>query len=212
MRLRLTYSGHLKAAGNNSNRGSDKWNIRNAIHPQLQEFWDIDPILQGKTISIGENRYSPEGFVMKDPDDFDHAAYMRGRFRIPVIVEGHSFLPLVRKSLSLACSLDILFLRKDRPGTLVSSGGDLDARIKTLFDGLRMPKTAEEMQSGSPVGNPHLCLLEDDSLITDLTVRTDRLLSRPDADKSEVLLIMDVSVKAIELTDDNAGIYFGSRL
>jgi hypothetical protein len=38
-----------------------------------------------------------------------------------------------------SCSIDILFLHRDAPGRIVRSGGDIDNRIKVLFDALRVP-------------------------------------------------------------------------
>jgi hypothetical protein len=78
----------------------------------------------------------------------------------------------------LACSLDILFLRRDSPGNLVRSGGDIDNRINTLFDALRRPENGEEV-AGFPPGpneDPFFCLMETDSLVTEVSVITDRLL------------------------------------
>ena len=75
-------------------------------------------------------------------------------------------------------SLDITFLRRDNPGGPIESCGDLDNRIKVLFDGLRIPHECSEVV-GQPEQdeNPFFCLLEDDKLITDITVRTDKLLT-----------------------------------
>ena len=67
----------------------------------------------------------------------------------PVVVGGHEFMPLIREAVGLACSLDIVFMRKGEIGSLVSQDGDLDNRIKTLFDGLRMP-TPNEMKNHRP--------------------------------------------------------------
>jgi hypothetical protein len=80
---------------------------------------------------------------------------------------GYNFLPLISEYFGLTCSLDILFLRRDAPGQLIQSGGDIDNRIKVLLDGLRMPKSVEECKEVPKEGeNPFFCLLEDDSLIT----------------------------------------------
>jgi hypothetical protein len=104
----------------------------------------------------------------------------------------------------LTCSLNILFLRKEGPGALVASGGDLDNRIKTLFDGLRMP-TLEEGRAEKADLDPLFCLLEDDALITDVMIRTDRLVSRPGSSSSEVRLIIDVDVYPTHVRTDNSG-------
>jgi hypothetical protein len=78
----------------------------------------------------------------------------------------------------VVCSIDILFLRRDEPGNLLKSGGDIDNRLKVLFDGLRLPQTKDEVGDNRPGvdEDPFYCLLEDDKLVTELKVTTDRLL------------------------------------
>jgi len=69
-------------------------------------------------------------------------------------------------------------LRNDAPGALIRSG-DLDNRIKTVFDALRMPTNVDELggyDAPAEEEDPFYCLLEDDYLITHLSVETDRLL------------------------------------
>ena len=79
----------------------------------------------------------------------------------------------------VACALDILFLRRDGPGSLVKSGGDIDNRLKVLFDALRMPQTCDEVCGDSPAldEDPFFSLLEDDKLITKVQVETNWLLT-----------------------------------
>jgi len=94
--------------------------------------------------------------------------------------------------------LEILFLRRDNPGYLIASGGDIDNRIKVLFDGLRMPNTVAEL-GGIPLEpdeDPFFCLLEDDNLITSVSVTTDRLLIPQDSDEKphDVHLIIHTTV------------------
>jgi hypothetical protein len=72
--------------------------------------------------------------------------------------------------------LDILFLRPDKPGNLWA--GDIDNRIKTLIDALAIP-TANEMYSDRAAADdekPFYVLMENDPLLTKLSVETDRLL------------------------------------
>lgn len=66
----------------------------------------------------------------------------------------------------------------DPPGSLISSW-DMDNWLKTLFDTLRMPTNKDEV-SGPPRDDekPFFVLLEDDRLITHLSVETDTLLQR----------------------------------
>jgi hypothetical protein len=102
--------------------------------------------------------------------------------------------------------LDILFLRRDSPGGLVENGGDLDNRIKVLFDSLKVPDRgsmgAFEPKDGQ---DPFFCLLSDDRLITDVSVTTDRLLSPMDTDERihDVVLILTVTAKVIDPMEEN---------
>jgi hypothetical protein len=116
---------------------------------------------------------------------------------------GHKFVPLVEKRLGMACALDILFLRRDNPGDLIKNGGDIDNRIKTLFDALRVPQE-DEIRGFTPELNEKLfhCLLEDDDLITDVKITTDRLLKplSPDGCVSDVVLVILVNIKLVGST------------
>src|SRR4029077_16241829 len=99
--------------------------------------------------------------------------------KTPTIRRGNTlFLALVREKLHLVCDLDILFLRRQNPGSLICGGGDLDNRIKVLFDALRVPQDDNEVRGLTPVrsGRVFLCLTEDDKLITGFRVPTDQLL------------------------------------
>jgi hypothetical protein len=115
---------------------------------------------------------------------------------------GYRFVPLICKAEGLACALDILFLRRDNPGDLIISGGDIDNRIKTLFDALRMPQECQELTGFSPEEgeNPFFCLLEDDALITHVSINTDRLLTplRGENSLSEVHLVIHVKIKIVD--------------
>ncbi|MCH8948126.1 MAG: hypothetical protein IH789_10950, partial [Acidobacteria bacterium] len=109
------------------------------------------------------------------------------------------FVPLVNDLWKLVCDLDILFLRREAPGELVKSGGDIDNRIKTLFDALRVPSGLSEIGKGASVEHnedPFYCLLQDDSLITGFRVTTDRLLTPAGSGKvkDDVSLVITVKV------------------
>ncbi len=60
-------------------------------------------------------------------------------------------------------------------------GGDLDARIKTVFDALRLPDSLDEAGGIGPQQDeePFFCLLQDDKLISEIKVNTDELLVLP---------------------------------
>jgi hypothetical protein len=88
----------------------------------------------------------------------------------------------------------------------LESGGDIDNRIKTLFDALHVPKNCSEVQ-GAPEDSekPFYCLLEDDTLITGVQVRTDRLLIpiKDGQRETDVMLIVHVFVKMRRWTVQN---------
>ena len=50
------------------------------------------------------------------------------------------------------------------PGALISQGGDIDNRVKTLLDALRMPSGDEEARAPSPGAGLLYCLMESDTL------------------------------------------------
>lgn len=86
-------------------------------------------------------------------------------------------LPLVGSvfaGIETACALDVLFLRRDGPGSLIKSGGDIDNRLKVLFDALKLPRPGEfdSTVPPAPDEDPFFCLVEDDTLITEIKVTT----------------------------------------
>ena len=191
MRFRLTYQGPLMATQNEpakeqrDKRAENKHAIRTALHRQLRRLWETTPALNG-------NFESPEGLAA--PSRYDD---------IPSdVAYGWRFVPLVTRELRLLCGIDILFLRPDVPGGVVNSG-DIDNRLKTLFDALRIPVAGERYADRAPSAgeDPFFCLLEDDSLITKLSVETDYLLEDVEGkpNPSDVRLVMTITVRPFEM-------------
>jgi len=182
MEFRLVFQGKLPAASQGNTRAEDKHRIRKALHPQLRELWKADRYLRKywmESRSEGEERFR-----------FDLLADNHAKC-------GYRFLPLVGSQAGdEACSLDILFLRRDQPGDLVSHGGDIDNRMKVLLDALRMPDECKEVCGDTPTADedPFFCLLKDDRLVTELRIVTDRLLTpvTPDERIHDVHLIIHV--------------------
>jgi len=191
MEFRLTYEGPLKSSGH----VKYKHRIRQTIHKQLAELWRQHHGLR----EVAKSKVSE---WISDPKDatenvLEHMSrrYERCGFR---------FVPLVNLPFSLVCGLDILFLRRENPGDLILIGGDVDNRIKTLLDALRIPENCDEVRGAKPAEDerPFFCLLENDSLITELKITTDRLLKPLDEghQQSEVSLIINVNIKAVRNT------------
>ncbi len=113
------------------------------------------------------------------------------------------------RSYSLLVGLEVLFLRPDPPGGIIRSA-DIDNRLKTLFDALRMPSGASELGGYDPAEgeDPFFVLLEDDSLLSHIAIETDTLLEPTESSGGEFLanharLVMTVSLKPYFQTVSN---------
>jgi len=91
----------------------DKQRIRNALHPQIRDLWGRPPLVRLLN-------FDKPGQPPRDPS-------------LLKIVGGIRFLPLVSDRLRLIAHLDITLLRPERPGSLITGGGDLDNRLKTFL-------------------------------------------------------------------------------
>lgn len=191
--FRLTYDGPLKAASQSDTRRQEKHAIRCVFNHQLRQLIEVkDHVLYKEMLGFLDTKKYPAGTAPRDV--------------IARKIGGFYFLALVRSKLNLVCDLDILFLRRDDPGQLISAGGDLDNRIKTLFDALRIPQDENEIRGfTSPDENTFMCLTEDDRLITGFRVTTDRLLepAKSEQEENHVRLIINVEIKATILTEEN---------
>lgn len=169
MEFRLVYQGPLFANGSPAH----KHDVRKQFHPQLRRLWQTHPALKfmidNGIATLTANRESPSCGIVTLDEYAD--MFKAGNFR---------FVPLVAKCFATACCLDILLLRPDRSDPLVSQAGDVDNRIKTPFDALRIPEP-DEVKGLTPADgeDPFFCLLEDDALIVEFHISADRLLVLP---------------------------------
>jgi len=117
---------------------------------------------------------------------------------------GHRFVPLVCQEFSLLCELDILMLRNDKPGSVLHSR-DLDNRLKVLFDALRMPKNENEVADIDFCADeePMYVLLQDDSLISSVSLETDELLAPKNDEESQVRLTVTVTLRPYDVNTFN---------
>ncbi len=138
MRFTLTYSGPLHAASDGDKRTQDKHRLREEFQPQLRDVWSTTAELGAKTFNAQRlSRTNPEN----PPDEaaLDLPFKQIGAFR---------FVPLVSRILFMVCDLDILFLRREPRGFIVNFGGDIDNRLKVLFDALRNAEGCERTPLG----------------------------------------------------------------
>ena len=178
MKFRLHYRGPLASNGG----PKAKQAIRRYFHPQLKDLWTRPPLATHSELFLSAD---PELGVIRQ-------------------VGGKAFSSVISATHFLVCELNICLLRPEDPGSLVTQGGDLDNRMKTLLDALSIPKD-NQMPTGDAEADeyPFHCLLEDDNLVTGLSVSVDRLLgpSQP----SEVLALIEVRVAATRGTFKNLG-------
>lgn len=185
MQFRLVYRGQLK--GRNSKNNSHIHEIRREFHQQLRTLWQQPPL---DTRAGWLERSPPVGEISLLED-----------------VGAFAFAPLVSTKLSLHAELEILFLRPAPPGEVLRHGGDLDNRIKTLIDCLRVP-SATEIPAGAAPGpdeSPFYCLLQDDKLVSAFSVTSDRLLSLG-AHEQDVEIVITVRTRATKGTWGNLSI------
>ena len=194
MEFTLYYRGRLKANGDRKH----KHDIRQYLHRQIKELWNQPP-LNGHR-SLIDPSYEPIGMGGN--------VIVTEHVRPSVLrsVGAYNFASVVSSEIHLVADLTITYLRPGPPGALVQ-GGDIDNRMKTLLDALKMPKVTDLPDKGPPLPDqdPLFCLLEDDRLITDLAVKTDRLLE-PNVSPSEVILLIHVRTRPTIGTYVNLGL------
>ncbi len=181
VQFRLTYAGPLLGASRSNTRAKHKHEIRKIFHQQLREIWRVHPQLKNH--------------VDEGPTLFGSPAYLANQYER----NGFRFVPLVWEGGFLYSKLEILMLRRSKPQSIVQNG-DIDGRLKTLFDALRLPRSQDEL--GGYVAedgeDPFFCLLEDDSLITKASIESDYLLEDIGDcdDEHRVRLVITVEVKS----------------
>jgi len=194
MQLRLTYQGSLLGANNKNTRAGHKHEIRKCFHHQLKRFWELHPALSNLSLQDANN---PAHYYMIVP-------YLAEKFSR----YGYRFVPLVSAFFVVNCSISILLLRPDPPGQIIKSG-DLDNRLKTVFDALRVPQSQDELgdyDTPADDENPMYCLLEDDKLIHHVSMETDTLLE-PVSDtenNNDVRLLVKADIQPYFLTRENS--------
>ena len=152
MEFRLVYKGRLKANGS----ATEKQAIRRSLDPQLRRLWEQQPLDDYKGCLPGGKSEHESPFIFKTG---------------PI-----TCIPVVASKAHLVAEIAITILRPEAPGSIVTQCGDIDNRLKTLLDALRMPQNVGELGKGTSEREEGdlYCLLEDDNLITHLSVTTDR--------------------------------------
>jgi hypothetical protein len=173
MEYTLFYRGSLKVNGS----PRDKHELRKYFHPQIKQIWNQQPFLNF------------QGFYKSSSEPGHTIARKIGDF---------NFVPLVCQALYLVAKLQITLLRPETPGAIITHGGDIDNRLKTLLDSLKIPSEPTALPNNCKPGDnedPFYCLLEDDNLVTELSVTTAQLFVP--MDKNEVIVLLGVTTVKI---------------
>lgn len=189
MEFTLHYRGPLKAATGRNKRKDHKHDLRRRFHKQLKELWGLPQLSDEK------------GLLRPNPP--------KGEISVIRPVGMYQFAPLVTTRLHLVASLEVTMLRPEPEGRIFVRGGDIDNRLKTLLDALKVPNEEAALPDGaspSPDESPFFCLLEDDSLVTNVDIRTAHWLEPEAQGSNEVVLLLRVRTRPTRVVWGNMGL------
>jgi hypothetical protein len=187
----------LLGSGNGNPRAAHKHAIRRKLHPQLQRLWAVNAWLSHlKTLRFPNFETAISGQILDNPAWSMCETYLdlvAGNFQS----NGRTWVPLVGENMGLTCGVDILFLRPGARGGVINVG-DIDGRLKTLFDALAIPRSGSGLGEVEP-DQPTFVLLSDDRHIARATVETDELLepTSPEAGQNDSRVVITVNIKPL---------------
>ena len=180
MKFKLVYVGEVKI--NPKRRSQHLQDIRDVLSPQLKRLTEISPYNEIKS------RLEKKNKAIKT-------------------VGGVKFFPLITPDLNLLAELDIQILH---PELLETPRADIDNRMKTLLDALKRPQSSHEIAERMNKKDICYTLLDDDHLVTKMTINTSHLLYKDAVPKRdhdyELLIIITVNIKASKGTTDNLAV------
>lgn len=198
MEITLTYGGPLPACQGEDKHTEQKHHIRTVFSRQLEQKFKREPTLIQWTTEQLPRAQIESGRVELKTIHRHHSCFYE--------VETCGFLgvPLVTSFNGLACHLDIEVFRRSRPGGVMAGGdrgGDIDNRLKPLLDALALPVRPNQVP-GSLWGKGErlYCLLEDDALVSRLTIDLQRWDEEPatPAQEDHVQLRVRATIKPYE--------------
>lgn len=198
MRFSLKYEGPLKSSNSRKTHVADKNRLRWHFSDQLERL-----LIRGNfsRLPVNDNYKA----IMQSEEGGGLKLNLKN-------ISGAEFtdvwyFAVIDRSFDVACSLSVRMDRPERPGHLFETSGenmgDLDNRFKTLFDALRMPHSKDEARPNEkdPEGWHCVCLFEDDSMVSNLTVSTHPSLE--EMPPGHVKLTIDVEIRAHDFTFDS---------
>jgi hypothetical protein len=167
LQITLTYSGPVPACQGPDKHTEQKHKIRMCFSKQL------------------EHKFSHMPTLMHWGEHLSRVQLVEGRAVVPPIIAhaepfyemetcGYLGVPIVAAHNGLGCHLDIEVMRRSGAGGVLAggdNGGDIDNRLKPLLDALALPLQPNQVpghQWGQ--GQRMYCLLEDDALVSQLTI------------------------------------------
>jgi hypothetical protein len=178
MKLSLFYRGPLKSNAD----AKTKHILRKHFHDQLRRAIEYSPYFVAHKHSWIGGMFS--GFSELNSEK-------SGDHQFLALAGNHVVGVDTSKKANSTVELDITMLRPGPSGLLLTGGGDIDNRLKTLFDALQIPdeNQAKRLTSSDIPSSPMCCLMSDDKLITDVRVSTGQLLDVDDNSVEVVLII-----------------------
>ena len=194
MKFKLVYNGEIKI--NPKHRCAHLHEIRTQLSPQLKRLTEIAPYDAIRQTLMNRKKCFRE-------------------------VGGAKFFPIITPELDLLAELDVQIMH---PELLNTPHADIDNRMKTLLDALKRPQSANEVSSAMNKGETMFFLLDDDHLVTKMTINTSHLLARPEGigrtkirahslgaaakplPDYDLLIIISVNIKASRGTMDNLAV------
>ena len=193
----------MKAATGSKKRRDEKHVLRKEFHRQLKVLWQQMPLKDHQDLLKDQHT-----MVTGWETDQEGTYYTEEKLTLLQKVREFQFAPTVSAKLHMVADLTITLLRPELPGQIVTQSGDIDNRLKTLLDALKVPNQPDDLpHEAIPLEGerPFFCLLEDDNLITSLDIKTDRLLDHS-AGPSEVVLLIHVRTRLLMGTVGNLGL------
>lgn len=178
MKFKLLYFGEIFT--NPKRRTKHISDIRMQFHPQLKKLVEHSPWLNLKKYmypNVSKNLTSSK------------------------FICGTYWNPIITPKLKLIAELDIQMLHPEIVGVARS---DIDNRVKTLLDGLRCPQTEKEVSEEMyNYKEPVFTLLDDDHLVTKISVNTSHLLSNEifknkSLSSDSIFMLINVNVRVSE--------------
>ena len=180
MKFKLVYVGEVKI--NPKKRSQHLQEIRDVLSPQLKRLTQISPY------NVIKDKLEKRGKAIRKVGDA-------------------KFCPLITPDLDLLAELDIQILH---PELLETPRADIDNRMKTLLDALKRPQSVHELSDNMNKKEVCYTLLDDDHLVTKMTINTSHLLYKEETINKnhdyELLIIITVNIKASKGTPDNLAV------